>query len=169
MPDPADVRVVRVDPAHPDHPALIATLTAPDLAAQWWDDAESRAEDGDGVGYLVAYVAGDPAAWAGWTIDTTENGQVLRCCHNYVRREYRGHTPELYRVAYQARHRQIVTRLGLPGVTYLFPEPVGLHLASGWVRDTTPGGAGTSRPHPDGPVHHWQRLRWTPPHPRRQP
>ena len=69
--------------------------------------------------------------------------------------------PELYSIAYAHRHRTVVLPLGLPAVTYLFPEAIPLHLASGWVRDVGPDASGTSRARSDGDLHHWQRLRWT--------
>jgi hypothetical protein len=152
------MEVIDVRVGHPRHPPLISPLREPELADQWWDDAESHAEAT--VSYMVVYApdpsgAMVPAAWAGWVL----GGNALRCCDNYVRRGFRRRRPELYEMAYRARHRQVVQVLGLPGVTYLFPEPVGLHLRDGWVRDTSPGSSGTR----DGrPEHRWQRLLWTP-------
>ena len=159
-----DYTVLSVAPSDPLHARLMETLSAEPIATQWWEDAESRAEPA--ASYMVVYVTVDgalvPAAWAGWIIETEGGRRILRCCNNYVRRGFRNRAPELYALAYRARHRQVVSRKGLPAVTYLFPEPIGLHLASGWRVDTGPGSAGTSRSAPDGPVHHWQRLRWAP-------
>lgn len=144
---------------------LIAKLAEEPLRTQWWEDAESR--DEPGTAYLMVLVRGPdgwlvPAAWAGYRIEDEHGTAVLRCCNNYVRRGYRDHTPDLYPVAYRARHLLVVARLRLPAVTYLFPEPIALHEADGWVRDTAPGSSGQSRPFENGPVHNWQRLRWEP-------
>ncbi len=164
MPDPA---VLRVRPGERLHDELLATLSAEPLATQWWRDAESRATPA--ASYMVVYMGEVPAAWAGWFVEDHDGRRVLRCCDNYVRRGYRRRSPELYTLAYRRRHRDVVRRLGLPAVTYLYPEPIGLHLRNGWVYDTSPGSAGVSTPYPDQPAgpdnpeHRWRRLRWAPP------
>lgn len=152
------------------------------MRSQWLEDAESEHEPG--TSYLVAYAPDDqgrmvPAAWAGYRIETRDDGPILKCVNNYVRREHRGHAgynrlrkvrhgyrtsiPDLYAHAYAARHKHVVTLLGMRAETYLFPEPIALHEADGWIRDTSPEGSGTSRPAGGGPEHHWQRLTWSPP------
>ncbi len=150
--------VVRVVPGDPHHGSLLGHLAAEPLATQWWCDAESRVRDEPDRSYMVVYVGGVAAAWAGWIVQ----GSTLLCCHNYVRRSYRGRTPELYGLAYRARQHHVVDRLGLDAVTYLFPEPIGMHVADGWVPDVGPDASGTSVPYPGGPVHRWQRLTWKP-------
>jgi hypothetical protein len=155
------VEIIHVAPGNP----RIEFLQQEPLRTEWFDDAESQHERG--VAYLMV-LARDPAgllvpaAWAGYRIEDEAGRVVLRCCNNYVRREFRGRTPDLYAVAYRARHDRVVRRFGLHAVTYLFPEPIPLHEADGWVRDTSAGGSGTSRARPDGELHHWQRLRWSP-------
>ncbi len=157
------VAVIAVLPGSKRHARLIAEMRSEPLATQWWQDAESRYEPGEPpVSYMVTYVTDDnglvvPAAWAGWRLDTDWTGTRLLCCDNYVRRGYRGRVPELYRLAYRARHRNVVRALKLPAVTYLFPEPVDLHLADGWVQDDSPSGSDVS-----DLGHHWTRLDWTP-------
>ncbi len=136
---------------------LLDALREEPLRTQWWEDAESEHEPG--VSYLMVLAPGPdvwlvPAAWAGYRIENEAGTAVLRCLNNYVRREFRN--PDLYPLAYEARHRLVVARFGLPAVTYLFPEPIALHEADGWVRDTGPSGSGQS---PVNPNHHWQRLR----------
>ncbi len=139
---------------------LLDALTEPTLAAEWEADAESRHEPG--TCYLMVLAADAsgamvPAAWAGYRIEDENGVPVLRCCNNYVRRPFRGRTPELYAAAYRARHRLVVRRFQLPGVTYLYEYPIGLHEADGWVKDDAPGSEGMSEF-----GHYWWRLRWSP-------
>lgn len=135
-----------------------AELSAEPLRTQWWTDAESSVDDPADASYLVAVVDRQPAAWAGYVVDFAAG--ELRCCNNYIRR---GHTPDLYEAVFRARHDQVVVPAGMPAVTYLFPEPIPLHLAYGWRVDVGPGAAGMSRPFPGGPLHRWQRMTWAPP------
>jgi hypothetical protein len=159
--------VVRVDPSSTDHAALLAELSREPLAGEWWEDAESRVDaDSARTSYMVIYMKGldgraVPAAWAGWRLE--DDGRRLKCVDNYVRRGYRQQDPELYRLVYAARHRQAVLKLRLAAETYLFPEPIGRHLASGWQIDPAPDASGESAPYDGGPVHRWQRLVRTPP------
>lgn len=157
------MRIITLTRNHPQYDQITTELCTEPLRSQWWDDAESHHEPG--ISYSMVIHDEVPAAWAGWTFEREDGRPVLRCCNNYVRREYRGGVPDLYALAYAHRHRHIVTHLGMPAVTYLFPEPVALHLADGWVIDTSPGSSGTSwaREVGQGQEHHWRRLRWTPP------
>lgn len=152
------LRIVNLSPPDRGYGRLVRVLESEPLRTQWWRDAESEHEPG--TSYVVALVAGEPAAWAGWRL---QPDGVLKCCNNYVRRGYRDRTPDLYALAYAARHRDVVLRLGAPAETYLYPEPIPLHEADGWVRDTSPGGSGTSHAFEGGEPHHWQRLTWSPP------
>ncbi len=137
-----------------------ALLCEEPLRTQWRDDAESEHEPD--VSYLMVLVDDGgplvPAAWAGYRVIDG----VLHCCNNYVRREYRGRNPELYAMAYAARHREVVAVLNMPAVTYLYAQPIPLHEADGWIRDTGPGSHGVSRARPDGEEHPWWRLRREP-------
>lgn len=151
------ISVINLTPDLSGYPYVARALMEEPLRSQWRADAESEHEDGisyvmvlddDGTGRRHV-----PAAWAGYRI---EDG-VLRCCNNYVRHGFRDRDPELYEVAYRARHDLVVAGCGLPAVTYLFPEPIPLHLADGWELDTTPEGSGISRDIP-GVEHHWRRL-----------
>lgn len=160
--------VVRLDPGGREHAAFLAELGREPLAGEWWSDAESSVDaDSARTSYMVIYAADGagqsvPAAWAGWRVEDRPGGRVLKCVDNYVRRGYRQRDPELYRLVYAARHRQVVLRLRVPAETYLFPEPIGRHLTSGWEIDPSPGASGESTPYEGGPVHRWQRLIWTP-------
>jgi hypothetical protein len=130
------------------------------LVARMRTDAESSPDELDVPGTqwsVVLTAAGVPAAWCAATPDGA--GQLV-CHSNYEVPAYRG--LGLYAAAYHARHRDVLLQFKRPAVTYLFPEPVPLHVANRWVPDTTPAGVGTSRPYPGGPIHHWQRLTWAP-------
>jgi hypothetical protein len=130
------------------------------LRTQWWNDAESSVDDPPDAAYLVAVADRRPVAWAGWCL--VDGGTRIQCCNNYIRGGYRGRSPDLYEAVFLARHHQVVAVSRLPAVTYLFPEPIPLHLAHGWQLDTGPGTSGTSSPYVGGPVHRWQRLSWDP-------
>lgn len=105
-----------------------------------------------------------PAAWAGWILEVDlaerfDGGAVLRCCNNYVRRGFRDRTPELYAVAYRQRHEQIVQRLGLPAYSFLYEQPIPIHVADGWEYFTPVGKPGESSPFPGGELHRWWEMR----------
>ncbi len=151
--------VITLTPEHPEYGAFMAILNSEPLRTQWWNDAESGVEPG--ISYSMVLVDDQPAAWAGWYISLS-GPRLLRCCNNYVRRDYRNRQPELYELAYRHRHQHVVLRFGLPAITYLFPEPIPLHLADGWEYGTGRNAFGTSSPYTGGPVHHWRRLVWTP-------
>jgi hypothetical protein len=131
-----------------------------DLVSRMWTEAESAPDELDvpGTQWTVAITeAGEPAAWCAATIDRA--GQLV-CHSNYEVPANRGRG--LYAAAYDARHRDVLLKYKRAAITYLFPEPIPLHLASGWIPDAAPGGSGTSSPYPDGPTHSWRRLTWTP-------
>jgi hypothetical protein len=160
------VKLIHLTPDDPDYPRIMGMLRAEPLRTQWWNDAKSKVEPG--VSYLMALAEDEggelvPAAWAGYRVDRADDGPVLWCCNNYVRHGFRNRTPELYAQVYGARHRQVVTVLGLPAYTYLYAQPIPLHLADGWVHDRAPDSMGMSRPPaPDVPSQPWWRLRWAP-------
>jgi hypothetical protein len=150
---------------------LLKELEEEPLATEWWNDAESRADYG--VSYIVVYDLDEhgnevPAAWAGWIheLDLDEQlggGMIVRCCNNYVRRGFRDRDPELYAVAYRRRHEQIVLRFGVPAYSFLYRQPIPIHLADGWEYDTPADEPGESRAYPGGELHQWWRLHWRPP------
>lgn len=148
--------ILAVEPGTIGHADLMQHLRAEPLRTDWWADAESEADEH--ATYVVAYAAGRiPVAWAGFKVE----GDVLRCVDNYERRGYRDRG--LYESVYRWRHEKVVLRLRMPAYTFLYPEPIPLHEADGWVRD--PECVGVSQAHPGGPDHHWQRLIWTPARP----
>ncbi len=154
------MKIIHLTVDHPHFQQFVAFVGAEPIRGQWWRDAESEHEVGTAYFLVLAEdLAGalQPAAWAGYRIERDDTGApVLRCCNNYVRRSFRRHDPELYAEAYRARHEQGVLTCGLAAVTYLFPEPIPLHEADGWVQDTGPGASGISRV--TGVEHHWRRL-----------
>lgn len=154
------LRITTLTPDDLGYAELIAELSAEPLRTQWLEDAESEAEAGtsyavvfaeDGAGKVV------PAAWAGWRIVDVGGEQQLQCCSNYVRHGFRDRRPELYGLAYRLRHGMVVTRVAMRAFTFLYRQPIPLHLADGWTYDTPQDAPGTSVS-PGGQVHHWWRL-----------
>lgn len=157
------MEVAHLTPASPRYIDFIGDLGAWPLAADWYADAESTAREYPDASYFVTYApnrygAPVPAAWAGYLVLERDGRPFLKCVNNYVTRPFRGRDPDLWQLAYRERHRRIVTQLGAPAETYLFPEPIPVHLADGWQLDTSPTGSGVSRA--TGVEHHWQRLTW---------
>lgn len=105
------------------------------LMARIWADSESTMPEESGKVWCVA------AVWAGghrhagaWcaAYETVDDGEpTLKCCDSYELLRGRG----LYAAVYAHRHREVVlpaaTR-GLPALTYVFAQPLPLHLADGW-------------------------------------
>jgi hypothetical protein len=126
----------------------------PDLLAQMWADAEADRGElvAPGTTWVIAAVhAGGrrhPAAWAGATVIEEDGQQVLKLVCSYEVPAWRGRG--LYALAYAERHRTIVEPWSGPAVTYIFAQPLALHLADGW----TVTGEGISN---DG--HAWYELR----------
>lgn len=148
------IEILHLTTDHPRYAELTALLRAEPLATEWWRDAESEHEDG--IAYMMALVNNVPAAWAGWRIERDEDGTtVLRCRNSYERRGA-GRELGLYAQVYRARHEQVVLTSGLPGLTYLYREPLALHEADGWVR--TPWANGISHL-PGLDPHAWWELR----------
>ena len=127
------------------------------LLATMWQEAESRLDEApEGAPYVkmwwvtLAPNTSEPAAWAALVLGAS--GEVV-CCNNYERGEWRG--LGLYEQAYRRRHA-ILAALGMPAVTYIFAQPLALHLADGW-RITGQGDSAEM----GVPSHHWYELRWS--------
>lgn len=147
-----DYEIVTTRQGDTRYDALIGAVRADRaLMATVWSDSESRMPESSGKVWYVAVVGGVPAAWcAAETVDG-----VLRCTDSYERHGYRGHG--LYAAVYAYRHLDAVLvaeREGMPAVTYVFAEPLALHLADGWV--VTAEGDSAEL---DAPAHHWFELR----------
>ena len=129
-----------------------------DLIGQIRADAEHELDEQPGKAWAVVAVEGHgrwvPAAWAAATVEPGPGGPVLRCSDNYERRGP-GRLHGLYPIAYRHRHETVVAPSRLPGLTYLFAQPIGLHEADGWHRT---GLTGTSR-QPGIEPHQWWELR----------
>lgn len=148
------IEILHLTLDHPRYDDLTAQLLAEPLATEWWADAESKHEDG--IEYVMVLADGVPAAWAGWRIevDTDAFRRVLRCRNSYERRGP-GRELGLYAHAYRERHERVVLTSGLPGLTYLYAEPIPLHEADGWVKT---GVCGVSKV-PGLKPHPWWELR----------
>lgn len=114
-------------------PLISQIRTDEQLRADMWRDAEHDLQEQPDKRWTIVVVNGAPVAWAAATIEDQDGQRVLRCSDNYERRGI-GRVAGLYRVAYRHRHQRIVAPSGLPGLTYLFEQPIALHEADGWVR-----------------------------------
>jgi hypothetical protein len=144
----------------PEYARLLTRIRQdPALVAAMWADAESRPDELDrpGTRWSVTLVEGSgqeaPAAWCAARQIEDRGVPVLKCHSNYEVPAWRGQG--LYAAAYRERHRRVVHPSPLPAFTYLFPEPIGLHIADGWQTTglTGPGEV-------DG--HTWWELRHEP-------
>lgn len=154
------MRVVTLAYGEPEYGVRLGQVSGDaELVARMWADAESRPFElaEPGTRWSIALVDdGDgevPAAWCA-VREITEDGQpVLKGLCNYEVPAYRGHG--LYLAAYRERHRRVVRPSVLPAVTYLFAQPIGLHLGDGWHHTglTGPG---------ELPDHQWWELRRDP-------
>lgn len=131
-----------------------------ELATSLWEDAESRPSELDVPGTLwtVVTVRDQLAAWCAARLTVTgRSGEVLKCFHNYEVPRYRGH--DLYERAYRRRHRDVIlpfsqtAPIGSVAVTYLFSQPIPLHLADNWCLT---GVSGVSRAATE--PHEWWEL-----------
>lgn len=118
------------------------------LLAGMWLAAESRLDEHPGKTWVVAVDAGGRAlAWCAFE-PADEPGVDVKAVDSYERPE--SWDDDLYAVVYQVRHELI--RFS-SAVTYVFPEPLELHLWDGWV-PTVEGWSDE----PGVPSHHWTRL-----------
>jgi hypothetical protein len=145
-------RIVTLTHGDQEYTALLDRIRADTaLVAAMEADAESHPDELDvpGTWWSVALVERQgvevPAAWCAARVE----GDLLKAHSNYEHPDHRGHG--LYAAAYRERHRSVVVPSGLPTVTYLFPEPIALHEADGWVRT---GVSGVSEM-----GHQWAELR----------
>lgn len=122
-----------------------------ELLADLWAAAESRLPEHPDKTWIVAVEDGVPVAWCAYE-PTSEQGAEVKCTDSYERREVWGRG--LYGRAFWVRHRMVRRK---SAITYVFPEPLGLHLSAGW-RIT---GEGWSR-EPGIDSHHWYELRRSP-------
>ncbi|WBB94158.1 hypothetical protein [Verrucosispora sp. WMMC514] len=152
----APCELVNVAPGYPRYEELVGQIrTDPALLAAMWSDAEHRLIEHPRKVWSIATVREGgrwvPAAWACAVVD----GNVLRCCDNYERPGYRDRG--LYEAAYRHRHTTIVAPYPLAAITYLFAQPIGLHMADGWYH-TGVRGVSTEA----GVEHQWWKLRRDP-------
>jgi hypothetical protein len=157
------VQIFNVHPGDFAYDAFLWELQQEPLRTEARVDADH--EHYDGIRYTVVYdlMRGveRPAAWAGFVSTTIDGQPGLKCVNNYVRHSFRGGPIRYYDFAFHYRQQTILHTTGLPAETYLFPEPIPLHLAHGWITDTSPTGTGIHRPD-NGPARTWQRLTWHP-------
>jgi hypothetical protein len=121
-----------------------------ELLAAAWSDAEMTLHEHPAKTWVVAVEGGRPLAWCALEPAPPDEGVALKAVDSYERRDARGRG--LYTRVYIVRHDMIRRR---SAVTYLFDQPVPLHLADGW-QVTTDGWSNE----PGIPAHHWTRLTW---------
>lgn len=151
-------RVVCVTPGNPGYEPVIGRLRRNRrLMARMWRDAESRLDEQPGKLWWVAVPRWGPRIAMAWCAavledDPTGAGVVWRCCNSYDRPPWRW--LRLYPTVYRARHGEVAD---LPAYTFVYVQPLPLHLADGWRIV----GEGDSN-EPDAPPHHWFKLRREP-------
>lgn len=119
------------------------------LLAYMWQAAESRLDEHPDKVWIVPVDPADRAlAWCAYQ-PCDRADAVVQCVNSFERPE--SWDDDLYAVVYAARHELIRY---LDAVTYVFDEPLELHLWDGWV----PFADGWSN-EPDTPSHHWTGLR----------
>lgn len=154
---------------HPQYVEHLTQMMMPKLADEWSADAESFA-DSD-VSYVMVTYDGQVAAWAGYRheiheerFDEPGGNVVLRCMDNYVARDFRHIKPELWPLAYLARHQLVVAPWEGYAYTYVYTgpgQPADRHMADGWWPDADVPAherQGVSYARLGGEPHHWVRL-----------
>lgn len=143
-------RVVCVWAGHPDYERVIGPLRRRRrLLARMWRDAESRLDEEPGKRWWVAVPRWrwlPPVAMA-WCAAVLEQRR-WRCVNSYDRPGFRW--LRLYPAVYRVRHEHIRY---LPAVTYVYAQPLPLHLADGW-QIVEQGDSSEI----DAPSHHWYGL-----------
>lgn len=142
---------------HPRYEELLAPVRVDAaLLRRMLLDAESQLDEQLGKLWCVAVVDGQAGAWAA----AVEDCGMLRCCNSYEVPAYRG--LGLYAAAYRHRHDTIVAPSTLSAVTYVYDQPLPLHLADGWAV-TASGTSAVAEPDGDGKIEHrWHEMRRTP-------
>jgi len=139
----------------PDYETVFGPLREDQDLAHWMmQDAESTLDEKPGKIWwvLVADNGVTAMAWCAATVTTDHDGsELIRCTNSYHRREYRD--TELYPLVYSARHAWLVEQ-GIDAETYVYDQPLPLHLADGWEIETD----GVS--HEVDEPHRWYGLRW---------
>lgn len=155
-------RLVTVWIGHPRYEELLGPVRDdPALLRQMWLDAESELDEADGKLWCVATVNVDgrwvAGAWAAAITEQVDGQMTLRCCNSYEVPAYRGRG--LYAAAYAHRHATIVAPWTGPALTYVYDQPLPLHLADGW-RVTASGVSTVDEPDGDGGTEHrWHEMR----------
>lgn len=147
-----DYKIITVEIGHPRYEDLLGPVRAEAaLLRQMWLDAESALDEAPGKQWVVAVVDGRAGAWAAAYV---KDG-TLHCVNSYEVVRGRG----LYAAAYRHRHDTIVAPWTGLAVTYVYDQPLPLHLADGW-RLVQSGVSTVDEPDGDGKTEHrWHELR----------
>lgn len=144
-----DYEIIEIREGHPRYEEILRPVTSDaDLLAQIWADAESAMEEHPQKTWWFAVATdGEALAWCA-VQPVAEDGRVVMKCTDSYERRGRGRDNALYREVFAARN----VALGhMACVTYVFDQPVRLHLEHGWELTGVDGVSD------DG--HHWQEMR----------
>jgi hypothetical protein len=156
---PPRIEVVTVQLGDDRYEQVLGQIRADrQLLDEVWSDSETRLVEQPGKMWVVVLASGVPAAWAAAYVEEHIGPAgaeiVLRCTDSYERRGP-GRDLGLYLLAYRRRHEVLVAPSRLPGLTFLYRQPMALHEADGWYRT---GVHDVSR-EPGLDEHPWWQLR----------
>lgn len=118
------------------------------LLAEAWSDAEMILHEHAAKTWVIAVDGSRPLAWCALEPAPLDEGVELKAVDSYERRDARDRG--LYLRVYVVRHDMLRHR---SAVTYLYDQPLPVHLADGW--EITNDGWSNE---PGIPAHHWSRL-----------
>lgn len=147
-----DIITVRIgDPDYERYLGPILDAPEPEIWADAEIDMRRQSQTDPDKRWWLAVRDGEVLAWCAlWTANC--GGYDWECGHNYERRG-QGRECGAYRRVFLARQAWISPRRK-PCTTWVFDQPVGIHLAHGWTRTCVYGVSEHG--------HHWQKLVWSP-------
>jgi hypothetical protein len=143
------VQVLTLQQGHPRYEEILGQLRGDrELLAAAWSDAEMTLHEHPAKTWVFAVDGSRPLAWCALEPAPPDEGVELKAVDSYERRDARGRG--LYLHVYVVRHDLLRHH---SAVTYLFDQPLPVHLADGW--EITADGWSNE---PGIPAHHWSRL-----------
>lgn len=146
----ADVEILILHCGDPRYEAVIGGLRRDvELLDLMWQAAESRLDEHPDKVWIVAAEGGRALAWAAYRPGPDDI--EVQAVNSFERPEV--WDTDWYGIVYAVRHELIRHH---SAITYVYDEPLDLHLWDGWV--CTDDGWSSE---PDAPAHHWHELRRT--------